>query len=40
MDDTYFYPREIAYIPKDKNYPIDAPCWIASGDLIEEKQCQ
>jgi len=29
------YPTEIAYIPRDNEYPDEAPTWIASGDLIE-----
>jgi len=28
------YPGEMAYIPRDSNYPDDAPIWIASGDLV------
>jgi len=33
MDNQDTYPEEIAWIPRDKNYPVDAPAWIASGDL-------
>ena len=30
------YPTETAYIPRDPNYPDEAPTWIASGDLVVE----
>lgn len=26
---------EIAMIPRDDNYPLDAPAWISNADLIE-----
>ena len=29
-------PNEYAMIPRDNTYPIDAPPWIASGDLVLE----
>ena len=32
-EDTSIYIGETAMIPRDKNYPIDAPTWVASGDL-------
>lgn len=35
MDKNDKYPEEIAYIPRDPSYPVDAPIWIASGDLVE-----
>lgn len=28
------YPGEVAYIPRDSDYPMDGPQWIASGDLV------
>ena len=28
------HPGEEAWIPHDTAYPIDAPTWIASGDLV------
>jgi len=34
MNDEDAYPNETAYIPRDPDYPDDAPIWIASGDLI------
>ena len=37
MDEDDPYSGEIAYIPRDDNYPDDAPHWIASGDLIEKE---
>lgn len=33
MDEGDPYPGEDAWIPHDPAYPIDAPTWIASGDL-------
>ena len=33
MDNDDPYPGEVAWIPDDGEYPIDAPSWIASGDL-------
>lgn len=33
MNDDDPYPTELAMIPRDKNYPDEAPIWIASGDL-------
>jgi hypothetical protein len=33
MGDRDNYPGETAWIPDDPNYPLDAPLWIASGDL-------
>ena len=36
-DDTSIYVGEAAMIPHDAEYPIEAPIWIASGDLIECK---
>ena len=35
MDKNDKYPGEVAYIPRDPSYPVDAPIWIASGDLVE-----
>ena len=35
MDNDDPYPNETAYIPRDPDYPDEAPIWIASGDLIE-----
>ncbi len=32
--DPSIYKNENAMIPRDLNYPNDAPTWIASGDLI------
>jgi hypothetical protein len=32
--DHGMYLGEIAWCPQDKNYPLDAPAWIASGDLV------
>ena len=32
-EDTSIYIGERAMIPRDNNYPITAPSWIASGDL-------
>lgn len=32
-EDSDLYAGETAMIPSDENYPRDAPCWIASGDL-------
>lgn len=32
--DSKFYAGEVAMLPRDVNYPTDAPHWIASGDLI------
>ena len=29
---------QIAWLPKDNNYPDDAPGWLAGADLIEENQ--
>ncbi len=34
MDKNDPYPGEIAYLPHDPSYPVDAPCWVASGDLV------
>lgn len=34
MNDEDAYPTETAYIPRDPDYPDNAPIWIASGDLI------
>ena len=34
MDKNDPYPGETAYISKDPAYPLEAPCWIASGDLM------
>ncbi len=34
MNDEDAYPTETAYIPRDPNYPDEAPIWIASGDLV------
>lgn len=36
--DTSIYVGEYAMIPRDDKYPIEAPCWIASGDLVEPEQ--
>ncbi len=33
-EDTSIYIGETAMIARDENYPVDAPAWIASGDLI------
>ena len=33
MGEDDSYPDEIAYIPDREGWPIDAPSWIASGDL-------
>ncbi len=33
MDANDPYPGEVAWIPRDPVYPLDAPTWIASGDL-------
>jgi hypothetical protein len=38
MNDEDAYPTETAYIPRDPNYPDEAPIWIASGDLIIQQQ--
>ena len=37
MDKDDPYPGEIALIPRDVNYPVNAPAWLASGDLVEFK---
>lgn len=34
MDADDAYPGETAMLADDPTYPIDAPLWIASGDLI------
>lgn len=34
-EDTNIYIGETAMIAMDKNYPNDAPAWIASGDLVK-----
>ena len=31
--DEGMYKGEVAMLPRDKSYPVDAPIWIASGDL-------
>jgi len=31
--DASMYPGEIAWGPRDERWPVDAPGWIASGDL-------
>jgi len=36
--DSSLYDGEIAMIPRDLNYPDDAPAWIAAGDLIDENK--
>lgn len=28
------YPGEEAWLPRDPEYPSDAPIWLASGDLV------
>ena len=33
MDENDPYPGEEAWIPRDPAYPIEAPAWIARGDL-------
>jgi hypothetical protein len=33
MDENDPYPGEEAWIPHDPAYPVEAPCWIARGDL-------
>ena len=33
LDDDTIYPDETAMVPDDRNYPRNAPPWIASGDL-------
>jgi len=33
--ESSFYAGETAMVPVDGDYPIDAPTWIASGDLVE-----
>ena len=33
MEEGDPYPGETAWCPRDKSYPLDAPVWIASGDL-------
>lgn len=38
MEDSDPYPGETAWLPKDATYPIEAPTWIASGDLVEVAQ--
>jgi hypothetical protein len=35
IDNAPHYKGEIAMIPRDETYPIEAPAWIASGDLVE-----
>ena len=32
--DTSIYIGEMAMLPRDDNYPIEAPGWVASGDLV------
>ncbi len=34
--DSSIYAGEDAMIPMDVNYPVDAPTWIASGDLSND----
>ena len=34
-EDTSLYIGEMAMVPRDENYPMNAPDWIASGDLVE-----
>ncbi len=34
-EDSSIYVGEMAMIPRDDTYPISAPLWIASGDLVE-----
>lgn len=36
IEDRKQYHGEIAWIPRDPNYPDDGPTWIASGDLEVE----
>ena len=33
MDKSDPYPGEEAWLPHDPAYPVEAPAWIASGDL-------
>lgn len=33
-DDHSRYPNETAWLADDPSWPSDAPCWIASGDLV------
>lgn len=35
MEDDDPYPGEVAMIPDDPTYPVGAPHWIASGDLMQ-----
>jgi hypothetical protein len=34
MDEDDPYPGETAWVPRDPDYPNNAPVWIANGDLI------
>ena len=34
MDENDPYPGEEAWLPQDTTYPVEAPCWIARGDLV------
>lgn len=36
-EDTSIYIGETAMLPRDPDYPLEAPGWIASGDLVEVK---
>ena len=38
MDEIDPYPGEQAWLPQDPTYPVDAPPWIASGDLEESHE--
>jgi len=33
-EDTSIYVGEVAMIPQDSSYPLNAPYWISSGDLV------
>ena len=37
-EDSSIYVGETAMIPWGGNYPVDAPAWIASGDLIPAEE--
>lgn len=30
------YPGEVAWLPRDPAYPLDAPTWLAGGDLVRQ----
>ena len=38
-DDSSIYVGEVAMIPHDDSYPVEAPAWISSGDLVSIEEC-